>query len=275
MYSPPALSRMIYTNFLKGLEGRSSDYHRYLASDGSLTQFQTKKLGERRNAQKKWRESQLLRRREDEMGKSSGHLKLTEEEQATLRELSEKLRVDKRGFFLQEDECAENYSLRSLFRCRCWQLGIGIDRATDTQLSSSPSLESCHLITVLDFSASYLAPRGVFALGAVLGFCTELQCLQLSGVGISAVHEDDADMNSRRALHFVVLMKALERCKKLEYLDLSCNWIHDHYSMYIMQCILSHPILQELNLENTGLCELVRKKASRLLEDQKRKVTSS
>lgn len=275
MCSPTKYIGISYNDVLKGLEGRSSDYHRYLSSDGLLTPFQRKKIQEKREADKKRKESHLLRQAHDTSsgggGTSSQHLVLSEEEQSALRELVEVWKVTKMGFFLH-DECVEKYSLRMLFRCRCWQLGIRIDQAVDTQLPSSPSRDECRSITALDFSTSYLAPRGLMAVGAVLGYCTELQSLRLSGVGITALSPpESANADSPQALHFVMLMKALERCKKLEYLDLSCNFIHDYYSSYIMQCIFAHPFLLEINLENSGLCELVRKKASRLLEDQKKK----
>lgn len=268
MLSATACDKSISNATLKGLQAKSSDYYRYLNCDGSLTLFQRKKLDEVREKEIKKREDKL-RESLERAGKSGLYALLSEEEQASVQELVGSLSVDKKGFFVDE-ECVEKYSLKNLFRCRCMQLGICIDRAVDAQLPSSPSHESYRLVTALNFSNSYLAARGVLALGAILNFCTELRFLNLSGVGITAVHQDELDPVSVNSLHFVVLLKALEQCKKLESLDLSWNCIQNRYSIYIMQCISSHPSLLEINLENTGLCELVRKKALRILNEKKK-----
>lgn len=268
MLSATACDKNVYNATLKGLKGKSSDYHRYLASDGSLTLFQKKKIAEVREKKKKKREDKLRESLENSE-KSGLYALLSEEEQASLQELVGNLNVDKKGFFV-DDECTKKYSLKKLFRCRCMQLGINIDRAVDAQFPSTPSLESYRLVTALDFSNTYLAPRGVLALGAIVNFCTELRFLNLSGVGITAVHQEEFDPLSAHSLHFVTLLKALEQCKKLESLDLSWNCIQDRYSIYIMQCISFHPTLLEINLKNTGLCELVLKKVLRIVNEKKK-----
>lgn len=238
-------SEVEYTGEVAGVKARAMHYYRYLQPDGKLTPFQKNLLQERRERRK--------------LSSSRPRLQsvvVSDEEEAILKEMEETVKVNAKGFF-EDPDVIERYSLRMLYRLRRRQLQLSQD-PLDIQLSPSPSLESCKSIVNLDFSSSYLAPRGVLALAAVLPYCTELRSLVLSGVGIRAVKENH--------LHFTALMEALQSCKVLQLLDLSSNSIDDYFGMHILNMIMCHPLLSELNLERSGLCDLIVQKALRVTD---------
>lgn len=239
-------SNVEYTGEVNGVKALPVHYYRYLQPDGKLTPFQKELLEDQRTRRKMLSSS---RPRMESVA-------MTDTEEALLKEMDATVKVNAKGFF-EDPSVVERYSLRMLYRLRRRQLKLSPD-ALDVQLSPSPSLESCLSIVNLDFSSSYLAPRGVLALAAVLPYCTELRSLVLSGVGIRAVKDNH--------LHFTSLIEALQPCKVLQLLDLSSNSIDDYFGIHIMGLIMSHPLLSELNLERSGLCELIVQKALRVTD---------
>lgn len=245
-----------YDGTLKGFSSKATHYHRYLLPSGELTGFQHKKVEESFNLQRvKSTSSRKLK---------NARIKLTEEEENILSEMTKELRVNAKFFF--ELEVRTSYSLRMLYRCRCRQLDVPIDSSIDLQLSPCCSPDSYRSVVSIDCSRTYLGKRGVLALVSVIVLCTELTSLLLPQVGIRGSEE--------AALHLTALLEGLTLCPNLQVLDLSCNRISDHFGLLILEMISSLPLLFDVRLHQTGLNELILKKIRSILDARNEEMKS-
>lgn len=238
-----------YDGTVQGVSSRPSVYYRYLLPDGKLTPFQQQKLQERRS-------KRLVR---EKFPLYTTQVQLSVADEMLLTMMMADVKVNAKGFFVGSD-VVERYSLRMLYRCRCRQLNVPINHCIDQQLPPAASLEFCLNMISLDVSPSYVGPLGVFALASVLPFCTELRSLVLSGVGIKATPGD--------GVHFTALMAALEHCPYLKHLDLSNNAIDSYFGSVLIVAVQSHSDLTAVNLQKSGLCDLVVKKVRSVVEQR-------